>query len=211
LHRWLFGYAPTVVGPIDGEYWDWTTLILRKALRHHLKPTDSFLDMGTGPVGVLAIYSGRRLGCEHVLAVDHLPLIVTSAKRNAERLGLNIEFLCSDLFTGVDGCFDVIAFNAPYLDIEKGRCAGILKDELAERRFGGGKGGGETIERFLHQAPQHISKGGVLLLGVNHYHIPRPTVRDLISQSGLELRGCLEGALMPACAYVLCRPESGGL
>lgn len=208
LHQYLFGYRPYCKSEIYGAYWDWTTLILRKALRQHLRSDSLFLDMGTGSVGVLAIFASLRLGCRRVQAVDHIPEIVSSAKRNADSLHLNIEFYCSDLFSNVDGCFDMIAFNAPYLDFERGRDLGILEDRFSEMRFSGGRGGGETIARFLHNAPEHMSDGGTLLLGVSRYHMPRSAIQDLISSSGLELRECIESSFIPSSAYLLYQHHS---
>lgn len=205
LHQYFFGYRPCYNSEIHGDYWDWTTLILKKALQRHLKPDNSFLDMGTGSVGVLAIFVNLHFRCKIIQAVDHISQIVDSAKRNADALHLNIEFYCSDLFSKTNGYFDMIVFNAPYLDLEKGRKRGILKDELSELRFSGGQGGGETIERFLLEAPKHMSSNGKLLLGVNHHHIPRNTLRDLISNSDFELCDCIESFFIPASAYLLRR------
>jgi len=203
LHIFLFKYNPHIESELHVGYWDWTTLILKKALRKHLKSTDTFLDMGTGYVGVLAIFSSISLDCKRILAVDQLSQIISSAKKNSDSLKLNIEFRCSDLFSQVNGCFDMIAFNAPYLDVEKGRRSGILNDELSEIRFSGGVGGGETISRFLKETPKHLSEKGKILLGVSHYHIPQSTVKDLISCSGFELCECIESFYLPATAYLL--------
>jgi release factor glutamine methyltransferase len=203
LHLFLFNYRPRIENELHVGYWDWTTLILKKALRKHLKSTDSFLDMGTGYVGVLAIFANICLNCKKILAIDQLSKIISSAKKNSDRLKLNIEFCCSDLFSQVNGRFDMIAFNAPYLDIEKGRRSGIMKDELSELRFSGGVGGGETISRFLKEASKHLSDKGKILLGVNHYHIKQSTVQDLISCSGFELCECIESFYLPATAYLL--------
>jgi methylase of polypeptide subunit release factors len=205
LHRCLFGYNPCNSGDVYGEYWDWTTLILRKALQQYLSSDISFLDMGTGPVGVLAIFAKLRLGCKKVHAADHIPEIVCSAKRNADFLKLDIEFYCGDLFANINDRFDVICFNATYLDLELGHKSEMLRDKLSELRFSGGQGGGKTIGRFLRDAPEYLTDNGLVILGVNHYHIPKSTVRDLLSSSRLELRECVESFVTPASAYVLCQ------
>jgi len=207
LHKWLFGYYPLSKNVVPGQYWDWTTLILRRTLRRYLKPDDAFLDMGTGPVGVLAIFAALKLGCKRISAIDKLEQIVMSARLNAESVGAIIDYQCSDLFDCVQGTYDVISFNAPYLDIEKGRQSRILIDELSELRFSGGIGGGEVIDRFLRDAPHFMSKKGILLLGVNHYHIPRKTVLAIIARSGWISCECIESLLIPASAYLLRRTD----
>ena len=203
IHRCLFGYFPYCGSEIHGGYWDWTTLVLKKALRQHLGANSSFLDMGTGSVGCLPIFASLRLGCTRIHAVDYIAEIVSSAKKCAEPLNLPIEFYRSDLFSNVQGRFDIIAFNAPYLDFEKGQDLGILKDRVTEMRFSGGKGGGETIIRFLHDAQEHMLDSGRLLLGVCHYHISESSVRELIFSSGLELQERITSFHMPSAVYVL--------
>jgi methylase of polypeptide subunit release factors len=203
LHRYLFGYSPCQGSEVYGSYWDWTTLILRKALRQRLNRDGSLLDMGTGSVGVLAIYAGLCLGCRRILAVDYVPEIVLSAKKNADSLGLNIVFRCSDLFETISGRFETIVFNAPYLDITMGQNLGILKTPLSIRRFSGGQSGRETIERFLCSAPDHLLGDGVLMLGVNHYHVSEVAIQDLVLGSGLALRYRVTNPLTRASAYVL--------
>lgn len=203
LHAFLFKYKPLREVYSDVGYWDWTTLILRNALQKHLNVDDYLLDMGTGYVGVLAIYSSLYLKCNRILAVDQLPQIITCAKRNAEHLKLEIAFSCSNLFDNLnDERFDCIVFNAPYIDIE-GQKRGLLKDELSELRFSGGVGGGETISRFLRKAPQHMTDKGKLLLGVSHYHISRTVMLKLISLSDLKLCQRIESQFIPATAYLL--------
>jgi len=208
LHHWLFGFRPYPGSQIHGSYWDWTTLVLRDALRKHLTPEARFLDMGTGPVAVLAIFAALRVKCRKVQAIDHLPEIVSSARNNADHLSVNIQFTCGDLFSDAEGLFDLIAFNTPYMDLETGRALGILQDERSEKRFSGGHGGGETIARFLRDAPDHLADSGLILLGVNHYHITRSTVLGLIVKSNLELVDRIENPCTKSTAYVLRRVRS---
>lgn len=202
IHAFLFKYRPLRESYWHVGYWDWTTLILRNALRKHLNPDDYLLDMGTGYVGVLAIYSSLWLGCKKILAIDRLQQIITCAQKNAKHLKLEITFSCSNLFENLNEKFDCIVFNAPYIDTGSQKGA-LLKDELSELRFGGGVGGGETISRFLKSASQHITADGKILLGVNHYHISRTSMLSLISLSDLELCERIESHFIPATAYLL--------
>jgi HemK-related putative methylase len=202
IHVFLFKYKPLKNVYSHVGYWDWTTLILRNALRKHLNPDDYLLDMGTGYIGVLAIYSNIYLNCKKVLAVDQLPQIITSAKKNAEYLNIEMAFCCSNLFENLNERFDCIVFNAPYIDTE-GKKRGVLKDELSELRFSGGVGGGETIFRFLKEAPRYMTAKGKLLLGVSHHHISRTVILELISLSGFELCQRIENQFIPATAYIL--------
>jgi hypothetical protein len=98
IHGFLFRYKPLKNSYFHVGYWDWTTLILRNALRSHLHSDDYLLDMGTSYNGVLAIYSSIHLNCKRILAVDQSPQIITSAKNNAEHLNIEMAFCCSNLF-----------------------------------------------------------------------------------------------------------------
>lgn len=202
IHAFLFKYEPLKLDYSHVGYWDWTTLILRNALRKHLNSDDYLLDMGTGYVGVLAIYSSICIKCKRILAVDQIPNIITLARKNAEFLNLEMAFCCSDLFENLNGRFDCIVFNAPYINTE-GQKRGVLKDELSKLRFSGGVGGGETISRFLKEAPHYMTDKGKLLLGVSHHHISRKVLQKLIILSDLELCKCIESRFIPASAYLL--------
>jgi len=159
--------------------------------------------MGTGAVAALAVHSYLHIGCRTIVATDHVPRVLDTARQNAVALHVPVDFRVSDLFTCVGERFDLIAFNAPYLDEDTGRDLGIIRDTMSEVRFSGGKGGGETIERFLADAPDHLNPDGRALIGVNHYHIGRETVGVAIGQSRLNLETCVRSRLTGSAVYVL--------
>ena len=201
IHRYLFGYTP--LNNLPGEYWDWTTLAIRKALRQILRSEMSLLDMGTGPVGVLAIYARLKLGCERVVAADHLPELVASAAENAAGTAPGIRFVVSDLFQDIPEKFDVIVFNAPYIDPHKGRLLGVIDSQLSEQRWSGGKDGLETIERFLADAPGHLIGGGCVILGVNRFYLPEKKLIEVVDNSAFQLRWKHNHCLTRSSAYIL--------
>ena len=55
--------------------------------------------------------------------------------------------------------FDLIVFNAPYLPTESAESESWL-----EKAWSGGTSGRQTIDRFISQAPEHLRKGGRILL-----------------------------------------------
>jgi release factor glutamine methyltransferase len=201
LYRTIFGHWPAP--EVNGQLWDWTTLALASALRSHVRPGASVLDIGTGPTGVLAVYAKHRLQGGRVCGVDHVAELLPSAANTAARCGAAVEFSYSSLFSSVHGRFDVIAFNAPYIPIEKGRFLGALREEVDERRWSGGVTGVETIERFLDQAPDHLERTGCILLGVNHFYLAPTTLRAAITDAGLTELSAVRHRLTQACAYVL--------
>ncbi|MGQ9587453.1 MAG: Eco57I restriction-modification methylase domain-containing protein, partial [Thermoplasmata archaeon] len=64
----------------------------------------------------------------------------------------------SDLFEKVEGDFDVIAFNPPYLPDDS------MATSWAERAWSGGSEGTDIILRFMDEAWKHLSPGGHIVL-----------------------------------------------
>lgn len=201
IHKKMFGFYPH--HDVEGGYWDWTTIIIKKAMQKYLRLDMSILDVGTGPVGVLAIYAALNIRCKKVCGIDYCPELVSLAKKNAEKQNLNIQFLESDLFDKVSEKYDLIVFNSPYIDIHTGRTIGLFNNFLAEKRWSGGTGGYKTIERFLADAPSNLSDRGYVILGVNHVYISKASIIQCIQKSSFEKIECLENSLTLASAYVL--------
>lgn len=128
----------------------------------HLEGLDlenkKFLDMGTGK-GEIALKAAEK-GAE-VTAVDVNSEALGFAREKAEERGLEdrISFVESDLFENVDGEFDVVVFNPPYLPGEEG-----LGDEEIWR---GGEKGTEVTERFLEQVNGFLGPEGFALVVVS--------------------------------------------
>jgi release factor glutamine methyltransferase len=109
------------------------------------------LDMGSGS-GILA-QAAKKNSCE-VMAADIDPEAV-----EVLRAIPGLEVIQSDLFSEIDGDFDTIIFNPPYLP-DHPQAKDIALD--------GGKQGFETIGRFLSQAIEHLRvRGRILLLFSN--------------------------------------------
>lgn len=114
------------------------------------------LDMGTGS-GIQAVAAARKPSVRRVVAVDVDPEAVYAARRRAEEEGVShkMHFVVSDLFSRVEGRFDWIVFNPPYLPSEDG---------VEDRTWSGGETGREMILRFLEGAKGHLASGGSILI-----------------------------------------------
>lgn len=86
-----------------------TTKLSAKFLKKYLRPGMDVLDLGCGSA-ILSILA-KKLGADRVLGVDNDPLAVEAAKENVERNNVDVEIRQSDLFSNVDGKFDLIVSN----------------------------------------------------------------------------------------------------
>lgn len=118
------------------------------------------LDMGTGS-GII----GEKMlssGADEVVAVDINPEAVEEAKEKLEKYE-NSKVFQSDLFENVEGKFDLIAFNPPYLpgvDIEE-------EDLEDQKIWRGGESGEEFTEEFLEVAKDYLAEGGEVVFIVS--------------------------------------------
>ncbi|MBB6062428.1 ribosomal protein L11 methyltransferase [Thermosipho japonicus] len=86
-----------------------TTKLSAKFLKKYLRPGMDVLDLGCGSA-ILSILA-KKLGAGRVLGVDNDPLAVEAAKENVERNNVDVEIRQSDLFSNVDGKYDLIVSN----------------------------------------------------------------------------------------------------
>ena len=124
---------------------------LRKILKRKKDKKIKYLDMGCGS-GILSMEASKFLGKENILAVDINPDAVNMVREKG------FEVIKSDLFEEVDGKFDLITFNAPYLPIDE------RETEESSLITAGGKKGDEVSLRFLAEAYEHLSEEGVIFL-----------------------------------------------
>jgi release factor glutamine methyltransferase len=111
------------------------------------------LEMGCGS-GLLSLHCAK-VGAI-VVAVDINHKAVDCTRSNLERNHLRAQLIRSDLFSDVEGKFDLILFNPPYL-------VGTGEDDL-DKSWAGGKDGVQILERFLREAPDHLTPGGQVVV-----------------------------------------------
>ncbi len=111
------------------------------------------LEIGTGS-GFTAIYLGKK-GFD-VACSDIDQKAVECAGKNMKRNGVNGKCIKSDLFQNIEGKFDTIIFNPPYLP---------TTDSIEESiQWDGGPDGFSVTERFLKEARDHIADRGNIFI-----------------------------------------------
>lgn len=153
--------SPEVYKPLENEH----------ACADYVHPGDRVLDLGCGS-GVCTIFTAPK--AREVLAVDISPAAVRNTQQNCDQLGLtNVTVRESDMFSTVDGKFDLILANPPYINVEF---------ENKEEQFA-------TSVRFMptlfSQAGDYLTEDGRLLVQFPIWF--RSKVEKLGAQHGFEL------------------------
>jgi release factor glutamine methyltransferase len=128
-------------------------------------PESRIADIGTGS-GVIALSLAAKFPQAEIVAIDLSDEALALARKNAEQLGLNarIQFVKTNLLAEVDGVFDLVIANLPYISTEDRHLLSreVLHDpEIA--LFAGTKGD-ELVRALIEQAPPHLRPGGWLAL-----------------------------------------------
>lgn len=129
------------------------SFLLADALKNTklMKSMDA-LEIGVG-TGIISLLLAKK--CKSVTGVDINQHAINLAKKNAELNKVkNVRFFESDLFEYVQGLFDVIVFNTPYVPTD---------GEKEDPAWDGGKTGRIVIDRFLEKAPAFLKENGKIL------------------------------------------------
>jgi len=139
------------------------------------------LDLGTGS-GCIAITLALERPDAQVTGVDRAPAALAVARANAAALGARLQLLESDWFGAVQGEFELIVANPPYIaedDPHLGELAHEPRHALVA-----GHDGLDCLRIIVREAPAHLAPGGRLL--VEHGHEQGAAVRLLLSQAGFD-------------------------
>jgi len=125
------------------------------------------VDVGTGS-GVIALSLAAKFPDAEILAVDISDDALALAQENAARLGLadRVRFLKCNLLENVEGTFDLVVANLPYVSTRARETLSreVLHDPAAAV-FAGARGD-ELVRELIAQAPSHLRRGGLLALEI---------------------------------------------
>jgi release factor glutamine methyltransferase len=152
------------------------------------------LDMGCGS-GVLGLTLAAERPTWHVTLADVSEDALALTKENAAALGIgNARFLRSDLFSAVEGEFDGIVANLPYVpESERPSLSREVMHDPALALFGGADGL-DVIRRFIPEALRRLKPGGWMVLEIGHDQASQ--VEEILRSSGfadIEVKTDLSG------------------
>lgn len=160
----LFAVTPATLDPRpDTETLIDAALQLLGAQAHE-RPL-RILDLGTG-TGCILLTLLAELPASRGVGTDISPDAAAVARSNAERLGLTAraDVVVTDLATGIDGPFDLVVSNPPY--IRSGDIAGLaieVRDFDPRLALDGGGDGLAVYRRIAAELPRLVPDGLVLL------------------------------------------------
>ena len=130
-------------------------------------PKSEIVDVGTGS-GVIALSLAAEFPEANILGVDVSDEALALAQENAGRLNLSgrVRFLKSRLLENVEGAFDVIVANLPYISTQE---RDVLSREVLhdpEVALFAGARGDELVHELIDRAPSRLRSGGMLALEI---------------------------------------------
>ena len=160
-----------------------TEVLAEEAIRF-LPPDGRLLDLCTGS-GCIALTVKCKVPGALVVASDISKTAIMTAKENQKALEATVEWVVSDLFSGIRGTFDVITCNPPYIPTE---VIQTLQPEVRDfeprEALDGGADGLDFYRRIVPEAGSFLAEGGVLLLEIGYDQ--GEAVSGLMEEAGFE-------------------------
>ncbi|WP_184647414.1 peptide chain release factor N(5)-glutamine methyltransferase [Sphingopyxis sp. JAI128] len=143
------------------------------------------LDLGSGP-GTLLLAALAEWPAAQGLGIDESQQAVDWARTNAGDLGMGdrARFRVGDWAAGVDGPFDLILCNPPYIADSEALMPDVADHEPAGALFAGADGL-DDYRRILPDLRRLLTCGGVAILEIGYRQ--RISVSDLAEAAGLSV------------------------
>ena len=148
------------------------------------KDAKNFLDMCTGSV-CIAIAIKDNLKEINATAADISEAALKVAKKNADGHCADITFIHSDLFENIDGKYDFIVSNPPY--IVKDVISTLMpevKDYEPANALDGGEDGLDFYRQIIKESPKYLNKKGRLYFEIGYDQ--GESVSNLMRDAGFE-------------------------
>jgi len=129
----------------------------------YLPKKSNVLEIGTGS-GAIAIALLKKNPDLIITATDICPKALAVAKENAQK-HQTISFQISNLFENIDGCFDLIVSNPPYLSKQED-VPSIVKDFEPNKALYADYNGLAIILSILKESSQYLAPNGLLALEI---------------------------------------------
>ena len=157
-----FQVSPAVLIPRQ----DTETLI--EEIIHQAAGVRTVLDMCTGS-GCIAISLAHFMDLDQCVGADISKEALNIAKENGKSLAPMVEFINSDLFDEIEGRYDLIVSNPPYIASKECR---ELMPEVREHEpmlaLDGHEDGLHFYRRIIREAPEYLNDSGYLFFEIGY-------------------------------------------
>lgn len=175
-------------------------LLIEAAVDHFAdRAPATILDLGTGS-GALLLSALAQWPAANGTGVDASPAALAVAQGNADRLGLAARacFVEGDWAGGIDGPFDLLLINPPYIATDADLSGDVLH-EPSSALFAGADGLDDYC-RIVPALPALIAPGGMAAIEIGYDQ--RDAVTGLIEAVGLSARSLKDLAGHDRCLVV---------
>ena len=143
-----------------------TETLVETVLEREKDPAISILDLCTGS-GCIAVSLKKLGGYSKVAASDLSDKAIGLAIRNASINDAEISIIKSDLFKDIDGRFDVIVSNPPYIPAEEiETLSPEVRDHDPRMALDGGEDGLDIYRRIVSECGDVLNAGGRLYMEI---------------------------------------------
>jgi release factor glutamine methyltransferase len=146
----------------------------------------TIIDLGTGP-GTLLLAALSEFPKARGIGIDSSEIALSYANHNAETLGLSdrAAFQQGDWANGLEGQFDLILCNPPYIELDATLDPQVVAYEPHQALFGG-QDGLVDYRRLASQLAALIAPQGVAILEIGHHQAK--AVSALFTGEGLGIK-----------------------
>jgi release factor glutamine methyltransferase len=144
-----------------------TEELVERLIQAAIPHPSSILDVGTGS-GVIALTLATQFPDAEVNAIDISDDALALARENAARLDMQnrVGFAKGDLLTGLEGTYDLIVANLPYIATVDRLALSREVQHDPEVALLAGDQGDELVRELISSARSYLRPGGMLALEV---------------------------------------------
>lgn len=160
-----------------------TETLVEEVMRY-LRDGMEILDVCTGSGCILLSLLRYSNGCRGV-GCDISEKALAVAGKNAKELGISAQFIQSDLFESIEGRFEYIVSNPPYIRKDM---IPTLMEEVRDHEpliaLDGGEDGLDFYRKITREATEHLYSGGMLFFEIGYDQ--GEAVKLLMEEEGYE-------------------------
>lgn len=142
----------------------------------------SVLDICTGS-GCIILSLAKLGSLKKAVGCDISVKALQVAKKNADKLGVEVTLICSDIFENIEGKYDIIVSNPPYIKSEEiSSLMPEVRDHEPRLALEGGSDGLIFYRRIINDLKRFINPGGYIFFETGYDQ--GEAVKDLLTTAG---------------------------